>query len=219
MSGLRALRVPSSPPDRSLSPLAYDPTFPPPDSSPAVFSPPRSHSSPPVVPHDWTVRCSARARPLSPFDDLCTVLLRSSPRRSPPQSIIPSPPESSLTASTSTPITDYYHATRPVVSRVLASLVTDPRASPSSVSALSTNVRDFAATRRLDYATRMEAARPLSAGGESALGYDILEDRQFELLFLAAASPHLCAMLLAPEGDPDALDILTPRTYREAVSG
>ncbi|CAI7730088.1 unnamed protein product, partial [Closterium sp. NIES-53] len=41
----------------------------------------------------------------------------------------------------------------------------------------------------------------------------------FELEFLAAALPHLCAMLLAPEGDPNALDIPTPRTYNEAVSG
>ncbi|CAI7771558.1 unnamed protein product [Closterium sp. NIES-54] len=60
---------------------------------------------------------------------------------------------------------------------------------------------------------------PLAVGGESALGCDSLEDRQFELEFLAAASPHLCAMLLAPEGDPDVLDIPTPRTYAEAVSG
>ncbi|CAI7866402.1 unnamed protein product [Closterium sp. NIES-53] len=164
-------------------------------------------------------RCSSRAHPSSPFDDPRTVLLRSIPRRSPPQSVLPSPPGSSLTASTSTPITEYYHATRPVVTRVLASLVTDPRASPSSVSALSATVTDFAATRRLDYATRVVAARPLSAGVESALGCDVLEDRQFELEFLAAASPHLCAMLLAPEGDPDALDIPTPRKYREAVSG
>ncbi|CAI7917109.1 unnamed protein product [Closterium sp. NIES-54] len=110
-------------------------------------------------------------------------------------------------------------ATRPVVTRVLASLVTDPRASPPSVLTLSASVTDFAATRRLDCATHLVAAHPLSAGGESALGCDVLEDRQFELEFLAAASPHLCAMLLAHEGDPGALDKLTPRTYHGAVSG
>ncbi|CAI7813428.1 unnamed protein product, partial [Closterium sp. NIES-54] len=219
VSGIQALGVHSSPPDRSLSPLAYGPTFPPPDSSLAVFSPPWSHSSPPVVPHDWTVRCPARARPSSPFDDLRTVLLRSSPRRSPPHFVLPSPPDSSLTASTSTPITDYYRASRPVVTCVLASLVTDPRASPSSVSALSATVTDFAATRRLDYATHVVAARPLPAGDESALGCDVLEDRHSEPEYLAAASPTLCAMLLFREGDPDALDIPTPRTYCEAVSG
>ncbi|CAI7817523.1 unnamed protein product [Closterium sp. NIES-54] len=66
------------------------------------------------------------------------------------------------------PITDYYRAAHPVVSRVLASLVTDPRASPSFVSALTAVVVDFASTRRLDYATCVVAApppRPLSVRG------------------------------------------------------
>ncbi|CAI5475560.1 unnamed protein product [Closterium sp. Yama58-4] len=54
---------------------------------------------------------------------------------------------------------------------------------------------------------------------ECALGTNVLEDRQFELECLAAAVPHLAAMLLAPEGDPDALDIPTPRSYTEAISG
>ncbi|CAI7755765.1 unnamed protein product [Closterium sp. NIES-53] len=49
--------------------------------------------------------------------------------------------------------------------------------------------------------------------------YQVLKDRQFELGFLAAAVPHLCTTLLAPEGDPDALDIPIPRTHAEAVSG
>ncbi|CAI7879079.1 unnamed protein product [Closterium sp. NIES-54] len=138
------------------------------------------------------------------------------------ESALPSPPKSSLTASTSTPITDYYRATRPVVTCVLASLITEPRASPSCVSALTADVADFAATRRLDYATRVVPAHLVFIGSECALGCDVLEDRLFELFeleFLAATSPHLCAMLLAHEGDHDALDILTPRTYREAVSG
>ncbi|CAI7734339.1 unnamed protein product, partial [Closterium sp. NIES-53] len=81
---------------------------------------------------------------------------------------------------------------------------------------------EFASTRRLNYTTSLVAAPPtcpLAIGGESALGCDALEDKQFELEFLEAASPHLCAMLLAPEGDPDALDISTPRTYAKVVSG
>ncbi|CAI7833439.1 unnamed protein product [Closterium sp. NIES-54] len=117
---------------------------------------------------------------------------------------------------------DYYRAAHPVITRVLASLVTDPRASPLSVSALTAAVTDFASTRHLDYATCVVAApppRPLSDSGESALGCDVREDRHFELEFLAAASPSLCAMLLSPEGDLDALGIPTPRTYREVVSG
>ncbi|CAI7739175.1 unnamed protein product [Closterium sp. NIES-54] len=60
---------------------------------------------------------------------------------------------------------------------------------------------------------------PPSVGGECALGTDVLEDRQEDLECFAAASPHLVSMLLAPEGDPDALDIPTPRSYAEAIEG
>ncbi|CAI7798924.1 unnamed protein product [Closterium sp. NIES-54] len=60
---------------------------------------------------------------------------------------------------------------------------------------------------------------PPSVGGECALGMDVLEDRQEDLECFAAASPHLVSMLLAPEGDPDALDIPTPRSYAEAIEG
>ncbi|CAI7734525.1 unnamed protein product [Closterium sp. NIES-53] len=129
--------------------------------------------------------------------------------------------QSSLTTS-SYPFTRYYRAARPGVSHVLASLVMVPRASLSFVLAHVATVGEFAATRHLDYATRMVAAPPtcpLSAKGESALGCDVIKDSQFELEFLAATSPHLYAMLLAHEGDPDALYIPTPRTYREGVSG
>ncbi|CAI7730490.1 unnamed protein product [Closterium sp. NIES-54] len=111
---------------------------------------------------------------------------------------------------------------RPVLSRVLTSLVTDPRASLSFVSALTAAVTEFASTRCLDYATSLVAApctSPLAIRGESALSCNALEDMHFELEFLAAISPHLYAMPLAPEGDPDALDIPTLRTYAEAVSG
>ncbi|CAI7886529.1 unnamed protein product [Closterium sp. NIES-54] len=222
VSCLRALGLPSRSPSSSPSPPVSGPPLPPPDPSPAVF--PRSQ--PPLSPppsRTWASRRSPRARPSSPVlvTDLHTALFHSSPPRSSP-SLLLSPLESAFTASLSTPVTNYYSTYRPVLSRVLASLVTDPRAFVSSVSALTATVTEFASTHRLDYATGLVAApptSPLAVGGESALGCDILEDRQFELEFLAAASPHLCAMLLAPEGDPDALDIPTPRTYAEAVSG
>ncbi|CAI7810953.1 unnamed protein product [Closterium sp. NIES-53] len=194
--GLRTLGLPSASSDHSPPPLAPD--LPPPESSPAVVSPPRPLPAPPIVPHSRVRPCPLRARSSSPVDDLRTALLCSSRRRSPPTSILLSPPGSSLPVS-STPISDNHHTFCPVVSRVLASLVTAPRASPPSVSAHTAAVADFASTRRLDYATRVVAAHTLCAG--------------------AVASPHLCAMLLPPEGDLDALDTPTPRTYREAVSG
>ncbi|CAI7772115.1 unnamed protein product [Closterium sp. NIES-54] len=222
VSGFRTLGLPSpSPPSPPSSPVS-GPPLPPPDPSPAVFPPPLPPLSPPLS-HTWPSRRSPRARPLFPipFIDIRTALFRSSlPRLSP--SVLPSPPESALTASLSTLDTDYYRTYHPVLSLVFASLNTDLRASLSSVFALTAAVTEFASTRCLDYATSLVAApptSPLAVGGESALGCDALKDRQFELEFLASASPHLCAMLLAPEGDPDALDIPTPRTYAEVVSG
>ncbi|CAI7783344.1 unnamed protein product, partial [Closterium sp. NIES-53] len=222
ISGLRTLGLPSPSPPSPPSPPVCGPSLLPPDPSTAVFPPPLPPLSPPLS-HTWPSRRSPRARPSSPvpFTDLRTALFCSSPPRLSP-SVLPSPLEPALTASLSTPVTDFYRTYRPVLSRVLASLVTDPRASMSSVSALTTAVTEFASTRCLDYATSLVAApptSPLAVGVESALGCDALEDRPFELEFLAATSPHLCAMLLAPEGDPDALDISTPRTYAEAVSG
>ncbi|CAI7912190.1 unnamed protein product [Closterium sp. NIES-53] len=77
-------------------------------------------------------------------------------------------------------------------------------------------------TRCLDYATHVMASfptRPLPAEGESTLGRDIPENRQFELDFLAATSPHLCAMLLALEGDPDALETPSAQQLHEWYAG
>ncbi|CAI7732743.1 unnamed protein product, partial [Closterium sp. NIES-53] len=218
---LRTLGLPSPSPPSPPSPTVSGPPLPPPDPSPAVFPPPLPTLSPPLS-FTWPSRRSPRARPSSPvpFTNLYTAMFCSSLPRSSP-SVLPSPPKSALTASLSTAVTDYYHMYHPVLSHVLASLVTDPRASLSSVSALTAAFTEFASTRCLDYATSLVAApptSPLAVGGGSALGCDALEDRQFELEFLAVASPHLCAMLLAPEGDPDALVIPTPRIYAEAVS-
>ncbi|CAI7849292.1 unnamed protein product [Closterium sp. NIES-54] len=47
---------------------------------------------------------------------------------------------------------------------------------------------------------------------------DVTFDEQKELECLAAAVPHLLAMLLAPEGDPDAPDIPTPHSYAKAIT-
>ncbi|CAI7780281.1 unnamed protein product [Closterium sp. NIES-53] len=191
----------------SVSP-AFGPTFSPLDDRPAVWSSPPPQSPPLVVRHYRSRPCPPSARPSSPVTDLHTALLCTSLCRSPPPvSVLPSPPRSSLPVSP-TPISDYYRAVRPVVSRVLATGVTDPRFSPSSVSALTAAVTDYSTC-----VVPAPPSRPLSVGGEFALGCDVLEDRHSELEFLAAASPTLCAMLLSPEGYPDALDIPTPRTH------
>ncbi|CAI5471668.1 unnamed protein product [Closterium sp. Yama58-4] len=118
---------------------------------------------------------------------------------------------------------DLARAASPTVNHLLATVVTDPSFESTAAFALVTELIDFAATRRLDYVaslvTESDTVCPLSVGGELALGNDVLEDRQFELECLAAALPRFATMLLCPEGDPDALDIPTPRSYAEAITG
>ncbi|CAI7836216.1 unnamed protein product, partial [Closterium sp. NIES-54] len=107
------------------------------------------------------------------------------------------------------------------VTCLLATVVTDPSFDSAATSALVAELADFASLCRLDYAASLVfySSCPPSAGGELALGCYVLEDRQFELECLAAAAPHLASTLLCPERDPDALDIPTPRTYAEAITG
>ncbi|CAI5961957.1 unnamed protein product [Closterium sp. NIES-65] len=162
---------------------------------------------------------SSRQRP-PPVPGTHRMSLR--PSTAPLRAPLPSPPESSLPALAD-PESDSLRAASPTVTRLLATVVTDPSFESTSASALVAELVDFAARCRLDYAASLVAESasvcPLSVGGECALGTDVLEDRQEELQCLAAASPHLASVLLAPEGDPDALDIPTPRSYAEAVEG
>ncbi|CAI7888217.1 unnamed protein product [Closterium sp. NIES-53] len=146
------------------------------------------------------------------------------PSTAPQRVPLPSPPASSLPVGPD-PESDSLRAASPTVTRFLATAVTDPLIESTAASALVTELVDFAAACHLDYATSLVAASasacvyPPSVGGECALGTDVLEDRQEDLECFAAASPHLVSMLLAPEGDPDALDIPTPRSYAEAIEG
>ncbi|CAI7887052.1 unnamed protein product, partial [Closterium sp. NIES-54] len=113
----------------------------------------------------------------------------------------------------------------PTVTRFLATAGTDPLFESTAVSALVDELVDFAAACRLDYTTRLVAKSesasvcPLSVGGECDPSTDVLEDRQEEFECFAAAVPPLVFLLLAPEGDPDAPDIPTPRSYAEAIEG
>ncbi|CAI7838827.1 unnamed protein product [Closterium sp. NIES-53] len=114
-------------------------------------------------------------------------------------------------------------AASPTVPRLLATVVTHPSFESSAGSPLVAELAGFAAVCRLDYTTSLvaesESECPPSVGGGCALGMDVLEDRQEDFEFLVAAVPHPVAMLLAPEGDPDAPDIPTPRSYAEALTG
>ncbi|CAI7820614.1 unnamed protein product [Closterium sp. NIES-53] len=95
------------------------------------------------------------------------------------------------------------HVASPTAPRLLATIVTDPSFESAVASALVDELSDC----------------PPSVGGECALGTDVLEDRQEDFECFAAAVPHLVSMLIAPEGDPDAPDIPTPRSYAEAITG
>ncbi|CAI7765529.1 unnamed protein product [Closterium sp. NIES-54] len=136
------------------------------------------------------------------------------PQPSPPASFLPDvpDPESYLACAAS-------HT----IPRLLAINVTDPSFESSAVSALVVELVDFAAACRLDYAASLvaesESDCPPSVGGECALGSDVLEHKQEGFECLAAAVSHLVAMLLAPEGDPNAPDFPTPRSYTEAITG
>ncbi|CAI7812075.1 unnamed protein product, partial [Closterium sp. NIES-53] len=131
------------------------------------------------------------------------------------------PPESCLPAVRD-PQSDQVHGASLTVSRLLATAVIDPSFESTTASALVAELLDFAAACRLDYTTALIAlsasASPPSVGGECALGTDVLEDRQEDFECLAAAVPRFASMLLAPEGDPDAPDIPTPRSYAEVIT-
>ncbi|CAI7901321.1 unnamed protein product [Closterium sp. NIES-53] len=135
---------------------------------------------------------------------------------------LPSPPESSLPILAD-PESDSLRAASPTVARLLAAVVTDPSLESTAASALVAELVDFAARCRLDYVASLiaesESVCPPSVGGECALSTDVLEDRQEDFQCFAAALPHLVSTLIAPEGDPDAPDIPTPRSYAEAIEG
>ncbi|CAI7879003.1 unnamed protein product, partial [Closterium sp. NIES-53] len=114
-------------------------------------------------------------------------------------------------------------AASPTISGLLATVVTNPSFESTTASALVAEMVDFAAACRLDYATALvaesESASPPSVGGECALGTDVLEDGKEDFECLATVVYRFASMLLALEGDPDAPDIPTPRSYAEAFTG
>ncbi|CAI7757215.1 unnamed protein product [Closterium sp. NIES-53] len=199
---MEALQVLGSLPTAALTPPLL---CPPPDQSQPLLQP----ASPLLTPSPYieqsgglTERCEPASRPVSPVRTACHARYDPSVRD----------PES-----------DRARVASPTVSRLLATAVTDPSFESAAASALVAELLDFAAAFHLDYATALVAesasASPPSIGGECALGTDVLEDRQEEFECLAAAVPRFASMLLAPEGDPDAPDIPTPRSYAEAITG
>ncbi|CAI7905742.1 unnamed protein product [Closterium sp. NIES-53] len=227
-------QVLGTPPFAALTPPLL---CPPPDKS----HPPLHPASPLHAPSPYTEKSGGlteRREPVSrPVSRVCTT--HRAPRSRPPlvpgthamtlrpsfvflRVPLPAPLKSSL-PEVPDPEFDHARAASPTVSRLLATTATGPSFESTAASALIAELLDFAAACRLDYATALIAeslsASPPSVGGEYALGTNVLEDRQEDFECLAAAVPHFASMVLAPEGDPDALDIPTPRSYAETITG
>ncbi|CAI7826746.1 unnamed protein product, partial [Closterium sp. NIES-53] len=168
------------------------------------------------------------SRPVSPVSSGCRVPRQSQPAVSGPPLVVrrpssPSPhvpllpPPASSLPVVADPASYWFRAEHSTVTCLLATVVTDSSFESAVAFSLLTELVAFAAHCRLDYAASLVAESasvyPPSVGGECALGTDVLEDRQEDLQCLAAAAPHLVSMLLAPEGDPNAPDIPTPRSF------
>ncbi|CAI7931068.1 unnamed protein product, partial [Closterium sp. NIES-54] len=166
-------------------------------SSPAVLqsvpaSPIRAPSPYTEQSGHLTERCQPTSRPVSsvrtarrvprsrppPVPGMHAMALR--PPSAPLCVPLPPPPESSL-PEVLDPESDRAHAASPTVSRLLATVVTDPSFESTAASALVAELLDFATACHVDYATTLVAASestgPPSVGGECALGTDVLEDR------------------------------------------
>ncbi|CAI7895160.1 unnamed protein product [Closterium sp. NIES-54] len=152
-------------------------------------------------------RRAPASRPASPARPACTSRRTSRPR--PPA--VPGTHQMALRPSTA-PLRV------PLPSPPAYSLPAFPDPESDSLRAASPTVARFLATTTLLVAESASVCPP-SVGGECALSTDVLEDRQEEFQCFAAALPHLVSTLLAPEGDPDAPDIPTPRSYAEAIEG
>ncbi|CAI7835003.1 unnamed protein product [Closterium sp. NIES-53] len=198
------------PPD---SPLSAPVRFSPLSVSPTKFQEPTSRATSPIT-------CVCHARHVHPPPVPSTHMMALRPSSVSQPVVLPLPPLSSL-LDVLDPVSDLARAASPAVTRFPTTLVIDPTFFTTAASPLVAELADFAATCHLDYLASLvsDPAYPTSIGGELALGCDVLEDSQFELEYIAAASPHLAAMLLAPEGVPDALDISIPCSYVEATTG
>ncbi|CAI7905756.1 unnamed protein product, partial [Closterium sp. NIES-54] len=213
--------VQSQSPLQPVSPLPAPSPYAGPTGGPAERREPASRPSREPSPVR-TTRTSRRAPhprpPAVPGTHQMTLRPSTAPLRVP----LPSPPASSLPVLAD-PTSDSLRAASPTVTRLLSTVVTDPSFESTAASAIVADLVHFAVRCRLDYAASLVAESvsvcPPSVGGEHALSTDVLEDRQEEFQCFPAALPHLVSTLIAPEGDPDAPDIPTPRSYAEAIEG
>ncbi|CAI7859787.1 unnamed protein product, partial [Closterium sp. NIES-53] len=191
------------------------PTSPLPGPSP--YSERRESESRPVLPESFpaspesrfvlpvrTIRAGSHVSRPRPPPVPGTHFMTLRPSTAPQRVHLPSPPASSHSDGPF-PESDSLRAANPMVTRFLATAVTDPLFESTAASALVAEFVDFDAACCLDFATSLVAESAFasvclpSVGGECALGTDVLEERQEEFECFAVAVPHLVSMLLAPD--------------------
>ncbi|CAI7895100.1 unnamed protein product [Closterium sp. NIES-54] len=182
-------------------PVAPDPSVAPPPGSPLLATPSWHALPPPCL---WSSQVSVPLPP-SPTSP-CLPFVEGRQRAAPHSSLFPP-----MTAPLQTLHMDVWGPARVSGQGRKRHILLS-----SAASALVAELVGFAATCRLYYATALVAesvsASPPSVGVECVLRKDVLEGRQKDFECLAAAVPRFASMLLAPEGDPDAPDIPTPRS-------
>ncbi|CAI7757870.1 unnamed protein product, partial [Closterium sp. NIES-53] len=188
-------------PFQPVSPLPAPSPYTSPTGGLAERRAPASRAASPVR----TARPSRRASRLRPPAVPGTHQMALRPSTAPLRVPLPSPPASSLPVLAD-PASDSLRSASPTVARLLATVVSDPSLESTAASALVAKLVDFAARCRLDYAASLVAESTPVWGQE-------------EFLCFAAALPYLVSTLIAFEGDPDAPDIPTPRSYAEAIEG
>ncbi|CAI7776322.1 unnamed protein product [Closterium sp. NIES-53] len=193
----------------SLPPAATE--FPVPGNTPPLLFPPTDQSQPQLLPgsllpapapHTETrastpVRGRRVVRPHAPaVPSTHRMALR--PSSVPQRVVLPSPPASSLPHVPDLG-SHLVRAANPTVTRLLATFVTDPSFESAVSSTLVAELVDLAALCRLDYASSLvfDSSCPLALWPLHRI-----------------SCPRYFAL-----GDPDALDIPTPRTYAEAITG
>ncbi|CAI7876254.1 unnamed protein product [Closterium sp. NIES-53] len=214
------------PPDKSQTQLPPDSPLPAPSRFTPFIDPlieHREHASRPALPVGRTCCAPCYVMLSFAFTSVCLpsyVRVLHAWCELPQRFVLSLPPASSL-LDVPDPESDLARVASPSDTRCLATLVSDPTFEFAVASALVTELVDFASTCHLDYFASLVAKSdcPPFVGGELALGCDVLEDRLFQLECLGAAVPHLVAMMLALEGDPDALDIPSPCSYALAIMG
>ncbi|CAI7922435.1 unnamed protein product, partial [Closterium sp. NIES-53] len=83
---------------------------------------------------------------------------------------------------------------------------------------MSSLFREFEEDRQESTISDLRASFVIGADRDDVLNRGGLKSQE-EFECFVASVPHLVSMLLTPEGDPDALDIPTPRSYAEAIEG